>query len=45
MVNTLELELKFGNKDQLLVAFAKTNPPTKKPYMSSFILFLTGKSC
>jgi hypothetical protein len=45
MVNILELELKFRNKDQLLVAFGKTNPPAKKPYMSSFILFLSGKSC
>jgi hypothetical protein len=26
MVNILELELKSENKDQLLVAFGKTNP-------------------
>jgi hypothetical protein len=31
MVNILELELKFENKDQLLVAFGKTNPAAKKP--------------
>ena len=30
MVNILELELKFESKDQLLVAFGKTNPPAKK---------------
>ena len=39
MVNILELELKFENKDQLLVAFGKTNPPAKKPCMSSFKFF------
>jgi hypothetical protein len=39
MVNILELELKFGNKDQLLVAFGKTNPQAKKPCMSSFTFF------
>jgi hypothetical protein len=31
MVNILEYELKFENKDQLLVAFGKTNPTVKKP--------------
>jgi hypothetical protein len=41
MVNILELELKFGNKDQLLVTFGKTNPAAKKPYISSLILFLS----
>jgi hypothetical protein len=30
MVNILEYELKFEIKDQLLVAFGKTNPPAKK---------------
>jgi hypothetical protein len=45
MVNILELELKFGNKDQLLVAIGKTNPQAKKPYMSSLTFFLSGKSC
>jgi hypothetical protein len=44
MVNILEIELKLKSKDQLLVAFGKTNPPTKKPCMSSCILFLSGKS-
>jgi hypothetical protein len=39
MVNILELELKFGNKDQLLVAFGKINPQAKKPCMSSFTFF------
>jgi hypothetical protein len=39
MVNILELELKSENKDQLLVAFGKTNPVAKKPYMSSCIFF------
>jgi hypothetical protein len=39
MVNILELELKSENKDQLLVAFGKTNPAGKKPYMSSGIFF------
>jgi hypothetical protein len=29
MVNILELELKSENKDQLLVAFGKTNPVEK----------------
>ena len=45
MVNQLEIELKFENKDQLLVAFGKTNPPAKKPCMSSCISFWSGKSC
>jgi hypothetical protein len=45
MVNILELELKLEIKDQLLVAFGKTNPPAKKPCMSSCILFFSGKSC
>jgi hypothetical protein len=35
MVNILEYELKFEIKDQLLVAFGKTNPPAKKPCMYS----------
>jgi hypothetical protein len=41
MVNILELELKLESKDQLLDAFGKTNPPAKKPCMSScvFIFF------
>jgi hypothetical protein len=39
MVNILELELKSENKDQLLVAFGKTNPAAKKPCMSSYIFF------
>jgi hypothetical protein len=30
MVNILEIELKSENKDQLLVAFGKTNPATKR---------------
>jgi hypothetical protein len=37
MVNILELELKSESKDQLLDAFGKTNPPAKKPSMSSCI--------
>jgi hypothetical protein len=45
MVNILELELKYENKDQLLVAFGKTNLAAKKPCMSSCIFFLSGKSC
>jgi hypothetical protein len=45
MVNIPEYELKLENKDQLLVAFGKTNPPAKKPCMSSCIFFLSGKSC
>jgi hypothetical protein len=44
MVNILELELKLVSKDQLLVDFGKTNPPAKKPCMSSCIFFLSGKS-
>jgi hypothetical protein len=39
MVNILEHELKSENKDQLLVAFGKTNPAAKKPCMSSCIFF------
>jgi hypothetical protein len=39
MVNILELELKLESKDQLLDDFAKTNPPAKKPYMSSVFIF------
>ena len=42
MVNQLEIELKFENKDSLLVAFGKTNPQAKKPCMSSCIFFLVG---
>jgi hypothetical protein len=45
MVNIPELELKMGSKDQLLVAFGKTNPLSKKSCMSSCIFFLSGKSC
>jgi hypothetical protein len=45
MVNIPEYELKLENKDQLLVAFGKTNPPAKKLCMSSCIFFLSGKSC
>jgi hypothetical protein len=37
MVNIIEYELKFENKDQLLVAFGKTNPAAKKPCMSSCV--------
>jgi hypothetical protein len=44
MVNILEYELKFEIKDQLLVAFGKTNPPAKRPCKSSCI-FLSSKSC
>jgi hypothetical protein len=39
MANILEYELKSENKDQLLVAFGKTNPAARKPCMSSCILF------
>jgi hypothetical protein len=44
MVDILEYELKFHElkfeiKDQLLVTFGKTNPPTKKPCMSSCSFF------
>jgi hypothetical protein len=39
MVNILEYELKFENKDQLLVAFGKTNPQAKRPCMSSLTFF------
>jgi hypothetical protein len=42
MVNLLELELKCENKDQLLVAFGKTNPAAKKPCMSSGIFCLSA---
>jgi hypothetical protein len=45
MVNILELGLKSENKDQLLVAFGKTNPAAKKPCMPSCFFFLSGKSC
>jgi hypothetical protein len=45
MVNILEIELKIESKDQLLVAFGKTNPPAKKPCMSSCVFILTGQSC
>jgi hypothetical protein len=38
MVNILEMELKFGNMDQLLVAFGKTNPPAKKN-LACLVLF------
>jgi hypothetical protein len=38
MVNIVELELKHESKDQLLVAFGKTNPQAKKPCMSSLYL-------
>jgi hypothetical protein len=39
MVNILELELKSEIKDQLLIAFGKTNPVAKKPCMSGCIFF------
>jgi hypothetical protein len=42
MVNILELELKYEKKDQLLVAFGKTNPAAKKPCMSSGIFLFVG---
>jgi hypothetical protein len=45
MVNILELELKLESKDQLLDTFGKTNPPAKKPCMSSCVFILTGQSC
>jgi hypothetical protein len=45
MVNILELDLKSENKDQLLVAFGKTNPAAKKSCMSICIFFLSGQSC
>jgi hypothetical protein len=45
MVNILELELKLESKDQLLDSFGKTNPPAKKPRMSSCVFILTGQSC
>jgi hypothetical protein len=45
MVNILELELKSEKKDQLLVAFSKTNPVAKKPSMSSCFFILAGQSC
>jgi hypothetical protein len=45
MVNIVEYELNLKNKDQLLVAFGKTNPAAKKPCMTSCIFFLSGKSC
>jgi hypothetical protein len=45
MVNILELELKLESKDQLLDAFGKTNPPAKKPRMSSCVFILTCQSC
>jgi hypothetical protein len=45
MVNILELELKFENKDELLVSFGKTNPTAKKFCMSSLTFFMSGKSC
>jgi hypothetical protein len=41
MVNILELELKSENKDQLLVAFGKTNLAAKKPCMLSCTFFLS----
>jgi hypothetical protein len=45
MINILELKLKSENKDQLVVAFGKTNPVAKKPCMSSCIFVLSGQSC
>jgi hypothetical protein len=42
MVNILELELKLESKDQLLDAFGKTNPPAKKPCMSSCVFIFDG---
>jgi hypothetical protein len=42
MVNILELELKSESKDQLLNAFGKTNPPAKKPCMSSCVFYFDG---
>jgi hypothetical protein len=44
MVKLLELELKLESKDQLLNAFGTTDPPAKKPYMSSCVFILTGQS-
>jgi hypothetical protein len=41
MVNILEYELNSENKDQLLVAFGKTNPQDKKPCMyKSYFIFV-----
>jgi hypothetical protein len=45
MFNILELERKLESKDQLLDAFGKTDPPAKKPCMSSCVFILTGQSC
>ena len=42
MVNILELELKLESKDQLLDVFGKTNPPVKKPCMSSCVFYFDG---
>jgi hypothetical protein len=42
MVNIQELELKFESKDKLLDAFGKTNPPAKKPRMSSCVFYFDG---
>jgi hypothetical protein len=39
MVNILEYELKFENKDKLLFTFGKTNPQAKKPCMSILTFF------
>jgi hypothetical protein len=45
MVNIPEYELKFENKDKLLVTFGKTNPQDKKFCMSGLTFFMSGKSC
>ena len=46
MVIILELELKLESKDQVIVAFGKTNPLVKKPAcFESFTLKMSGKSC
>jgi hypothetical protein len=42
MVNILELELKSENKDQLLVAFGKTNPTTKKSLACLVVFSFVG---
>jgi hypothetical protein len=44
MFNILELELKLESKDQLLDAFGKTNPPAKKPCMSSCVFIFFDRS-
>jgi hypothetical protein len=42
MANIIELELKLESNNQLLDAFGKTNPPAKKPCMSSCVFIFDG---